>query len=271
MNTTCRNCKYPGSERDRCPVDDSLVSWSAEYPDYKPDLYDSERLAGKPWADPAFGSEEYRQIKFNTKDGNVDRTSHLGNYRIVDGLPRNPIGRTGIGGRGLLGRWGPNHAADPIVTRWKRDANGIAMKNPITKQKYLQMCAIKRKDCGEWAIPGGMVDPGEQVTATLKREFVEEALNSDTRPLEIDIFFQLGGKEVYKGYVDDPRNTDNAWIETLAMNFHDENGDLVGRFNLEAGSDAARVMWKDVDRNIKLYANHSKMVKAVVQRLQAHW
>lgn len=32
-------------------------------------------------------------------------------------LPRNPCGRTGLTGRGLLGRWGPNHAADPIVTR----------------------------------------------------------------------------------------------------------------------------------------------------------
>ena len=30
---------------------------------------------------------------------------------------RNPVGRTGIRGRGCLGRWGPNHAADPIVTR----------------------------------------------------------------------------------------------------------------------------------------------------------
>ena len=32
-------------------------------------------------------------------------------------LSRNPIGRTGMIGRGLLGRWGPNHAADPIVSR----------------------------------------------------------------------------------------------------------------------------------------------------------
>ena len=30
---------------------------------------------------------------------------------------RNPVGRTGMVGRGLLRRWGPNHAADPIVTR----------------------------------------------------------------------------------------------------------------------------------------------------------
>lgn len=30
--------------------------------------------------------------------------------------------------------------------------------------------------------------------------------------------------QVYKGYVDDPRNTDNAWMETVAVNFHDDTG-----------------------------------------------
>lgn len=30
------------------------------------------------------------------------------------------MGRTGMSGRGLLGRFGPNHAADPIVTRYLR-------------------------------------------------------------------------------------------------------------------------------------------------------
>lgn len=39
---------------------------------------------------------------------------------VLEGRPLNPLGRTGLKGRGLLGRWGPNHAADPIVTRWKR-------------------------------------------------------------------------------------------------------------------------------------------------------
>jgi hypothetical protein len=47
----------------------------------------------------------------------VDRRSHEGQYEIVNGVPRNPFGRTGMCGRGLLGRWGPNHAADPVVTR----------------------------------------------------------------------------------------------------------------------------------------------------------
>ena len=39
----------------------------------------------------------------------------------AEGAPLNPRGRTGMKGRGLLGKWGPNHAADPIVTRYNPD------------------------------------------------------------------------------------------------------------------------------------------------------
>ena len=30
----------------------------------------------------------------------------------------------------------------------------------------------------------------------------------------------------WSGYVDDPRNTDNAWMETVAFHFHDDTGEL---------------------------------------------
>ena len=69
------------------------------------------------------------------------------------GKPINPRGRTGMTGRGTLGKWGPNHAADPIVTRW----------NPEDDYE-LQVVAIKRTDTGDWALPGGMVDDGEAVS-----------------------------------------------------------------------------------------------------------
>ena len=39
--------------------------------------------------------------------------------------------------------------------------------------------------------------------------------------------------QVYKGYVDDPRNTDNSWMETLAVNFHDDKGDMFNEFKLQ--------------------------------------
>lgn len=66
-----------------------------------------------------------------------------------------------------------------------------------------------------------MVDPGEDKTVTLKREFGEEALNTlelsaDEKKIvaaELEMLFN-NGDVVYRGYVDDPRNTDNVstWI-----------------------------------------------------------
>ena len=63
------------------------------------------------------------QLTFNDYDQvfEVDRRSHEGSYLVDEGVPVNPQGRTGLRGRGCLGRWGPNAAGDAIVTRWKRD------------------------------------------------------------------------------------------------------------------------------------------------------
>eukprot|EP00456_Euglypha_rotunda_P081195 TRINITY_DN79091_c0_g1_i1.p1 TRINITY_DN79091_c0_g1~~TRINITY_DN79091_c0_g1_i1.p1 ORF type:complete len:112 (-),score=22.39 TRINITY_DN79091_c0_g1_i1:10-345(-) len=88
------------------------------------------------------------------------------------------------------------------------------------------MVAIKRHDTGNWAIPGGMVDPGEKVSETLRREFEEEAGNVDDsqreklRKLLGQLFAPSNSVLIYRGYVDDPRNTDNSWMETAAYNFH---------------------------------------------------
>ncbi|VDK28084.1 unnamed protein product [Anisakis simplex] len=65
------------------------------------------------------------------------------------------MGRTGLRGRGVLGRWGPNHAADPIVSMFR--------------QGRLHFIGIERHDTHEWALPGGMVDPDELISGTLKR------------------------------------------------------------------------------------------------------
>ena len=42
------------------------------------------------------------------------------------------------------------------------------------------------------------------------------------------------GEVVYRGYVDDPRNTDNAWMETTAFHFHCTDK-LARLLKLEAG------------------------------------
>jgi ADP-ribose pyrophosphatase len=76
---------------------------------------------------------------------------------------------------------------------------------------------------------------------------------------------------VYKGYVDDPRNTDNSWMVTVVQNIHDENGDSFGSFKLHAGDDAKGVRWTDIDSQLKLYASHSSFVHMVAEHHKAHW
>ena len=39
--------------------------------------------------------------------------------------------------------------------------------------------------------------------------------------------------QVYKGYLDDLRNTDNSWMETVLVNFHDETRETIGNFEFE--------------------------------------
>ncbi|XP_018619955.1 ADP-ribose pyrophosphatase, mitochondrial isoform X2 [Scleropages formosus] len=268
---------YPGSQTRRFPVPDDKVSWETEWPEYLPPSYTAPSVLARPaWADPDISSfSPY----FNALDGTVDRTSHEGEYRVEDGKPLNPHGRTGLTERGLLGRWGPNHAADPIVTRWKRDGAGHSVIHSESHLPVLQFVAIMRKDCGEWAIPGGMVDPGERVSLTLQREFSEEALNLlAVNPEErawlrdrIASLFASPGFQVYEGYVDDPRNTDNAWMETVAVNFHDQSGDSVSELPLQAGDDAGQVSWMDIDSTLSYYANHSLFLEMVAKERHAHW
>ena len=77
--------------------------------------------------------EERAQLKipFNEHDNEcgLDRRSYEGKYDVVDGLPINPHGRTGLAGRGKLWYWGPNHAGDPVVTRYVIVVVNVNIKN----------------------------------------------------------------------------------------------------------------------------------------------
>jgi ADP-ribose pyrophosphatase YjhB (NUDIX family) len=123
----------------------------------------------------------------------------------ASGRPLNPYGRTGLSGRGKLYNWGPNHAADPIVTR-------VSAADP----NELEVVVIQRGDSGAWAFPGGMIDPGEEPEHAARREFEEEAMNvpteqkAEAKAIASKIFAPDRGTVVYTGYIDDPRNTDHA-------------------------------------------------------------
>nr|CAB3267284.1 transient receptor potential cation channel subfamily M member 2-like [Phallusia mammillata] len=284
VHAKSRSSPYPDTEGkiNRFSVPDHMVSWTVPMATYKPVFYTAPSVKGRPaWADPSIeGTRVEKRLRFNEYDDNykVDRSSYIRTYSVIGGMPRNPKGRTGLRGRGLLGRYGPNHAADPIVTRWEKADDGTDLT--IDGKKVLEFIAIKREDTGEWAIPGGMVDPGEKVTATLLREFQEEVVcgnpnmnEEDQNELKRKIanFFKTSGSEIFRGYCDDHRNTDNSWIETVAINFHDDSGEVIGNLSVSPGYEAKGAKWKRIEASFKLFASHQNYIKTVAEKRNAYF
>lgn len=165
------------------------------------------------------------------------------------GWPLNPTGRTGRAGRNL-GKWGENAAADPIVVAGTGDDRHVLL--------------IKRADRGVWAIPGGMVDPGETAPATLVRELREETGVNLT---------EIEPAILTRTYVNDWRNTDHAWVcSTVALY------QLREQLAATANDDATDAAWwpiRDLDRLAQaleaaggqLYEAHRPLLAAALDRL----
>jgi nicotinamidase/pyrazinamidase len=60
-------------------------------------------------------------------------------------FPRNPAERTGIRGRGVLGKWGPNYVADPVITRDHPVVDGLFQVLVLCRNKP----DVKKKEDGK--------------------------------------------------------------------------------------------------------------------------
>lgn len=239
---------------DRFCVPHSKLSWQHAMPEYAPSWYESPRLVEQDrtkvpggWADPA----DVTKVEFHLWSKSGYMRSYEGPivHDAETGRPLNPLGRTGIAGRGALGKWGPNHAADALITRVSEETG------------LLEILLIQRRS-GEWAIPGGMVDSGEEPLDAAYRELVEESgvsLDATTPRL------------VYQGMGDGPRNTDNAWIETSAYHFHLSPGSATAKAAPVAGSDAKGARWATITPELvrSLYANHGELVAMALTQARA--
>ncbi|NJK27727.1 MAG: NUDIX hydrolase [Coleofasciculaceae cyanobacterium SM2_3_26] len=65
--------------------------------------------------------------------------------------------------------------------RYVKTVLGVIFRHPVTGTTIIpilpddRIALIKRRDTGKWALPGGIVDWGEDIPTTAKRELAEEA------------------------------------------------------------------------------------------------
>jgi len=232
-------------------IPDHLRNWNTPWPDYLPvDITPPElrlpALAGavESWITDTAASPA--QIT----DWNERRQNAVVPFQVsAQGWPLNPTGRTGRWGRNL-GSWGENAAADPVVVAG------------VGAQRHLLL--IQRGDIGVWALPGGMVDPGETAPAAVVRELAEET--------GVDLSTRAPDTILRRGYVADWRNTDCAWVASTAALY-----ELAGIVPATAADDAVAARWvpfTDIDQLAAdladeggLYAAHRPILAAALDHL----
>ena len=193
-HTRAREETTPQYKGKRVEVADESVPWSKDVPSYNPQEFTDDSVltqgVAQGWADPPTPQEVPDLMQRETYEGKI----------CFDGagVPLNPRGRTGLRGRGLLGKWGPNHAAGPIVTRYH------------PQMGRMQVVAVRREDTGQFAVPGGMTkSPGEKWNPTMLSALQTEDLGqeNDNISLEqqhmnnllIDLLQGKGSTVVYRG------------------------------------------------------------------------
>ncbi|XP_078686292.1 transient receptor potential cation channel subfamily M member-like 2 [Branchiostoma floridae x Branchiostoma belcheri] len=330
LHIAARQSPYFGTSRKRFPVFDKYVPWRKLFVEYDPPRYTAPMEHFSEWfrqfADEIDPSAQkpapvwneivgYKmKIRHEGEGGTreevmeVDRRSWIEDkdtgvgirYNITsEGVPQNPMGRTGLRGKGALFRWGPNHSMLAICTRWKHavdPATGDEQEEYLLVEgkRVLEFLSYKEPDFEEWAIPGAITAGLESKYSVLHRAFCTKALGKqpavvdrnmdeskvkqlfeaytadvkDSPPTDRDDPIEtFSAAMIYRGYVDDPRNTDSAWVETEAWHFHYDSGESFSDEEMvTAGS-----RWQEVSRHVKLFASHASVIPEAAARLNAYF
>ncbi|KAF8770629.1 Transient receptor potential cation channel like protein [Argiope bruennichi] len=295
IHVLARHTPYPGTRVQRYPVPDKYVPWEVMWTDYDPVAYTRPKsdFPGSlhPYVDedvlllratqgiddsqlPVF---QWNCLSSNPAGISIDRTSWIiGDqgtsvvYKLdSEGVPRNIYGRTGLRGRGALCRWGPNHFALVIITRWQKGGG-----------RGLEFVVMRGERRGQLSLPGGFV-PGEHKYEAVRILFKgkESSLpmwNSQDDMLDFfkscaespqedeEVPTEVKCEMVKKGYMDDPWNTDQAWREVELWHIH-----YVGKENLTQNFQAM-LSWRLITEDvfIKLPSGQAVLLQDITQKLQ---
>ncbi|CAF1949212.1 unnamed protein product [Rotaria magnacalcarata] len=213
-----------------------------------------------------------------------DKTSSI--YRLDNQLavPLNPMGRTGLRGRGALIRWGPNKSIIAIVTRWKSHRGQFAI---VDGQRILEALVFKDKLTNDWKLPGGKIlgvespygavcrsfnklafkDNDSEHSLSLKESDMIEHFESFARPSTATLGSTgFESHMIYRGYIDDMRNTDNAWTEAEIWNFHYGSSIVFPNLRTDGMS-----LWKDVTNNTRGFLIQTSILREIARIHDAYF
>ncbi|XP_034549855.1 transient receptor potential cation channel subfamily M member 2 isoform X2 [Notolabrus celidotus] len=160
---------------------------------------------------------------------------------------RNPGGRTGVRGRGALRHLGPNLNIDLVLTRWRDSGRSVL--------EYLAVW----DDRGTLTLPGGPIQSANKLPVTLKRTLGKTLYEKLSEKVS-------EGTKVSEGYVDDCRNTDNAWVETTVLNIHlIRASEVLLDVNNMVVSSPGALQWQEVSGKAMLASNQRDSLQQVAE------
>lgn len=226
-----RPTSYP--PRQRISIDEA--PWGIPSPSYDPPYFvhpsvleqNRKEIEGA-WADP----EDHQA---------VSSLAEFSGRRDDRGRPLNPRGRTGIAGRGLLGRWGPNLSVSAVVTRGS---------------DHLEVLLGRKQGRDGLSLPKGFVRTGEDPDSALHRVLDTETGWTPGRQPD---------KILFEGYRYDPRQTDHAWVEARVVHYTVEQ-----EIDLQPGGDFEEIRWRPLTPETinRVRSHHASSLREAVKSLR---
>lgn len=143
-------------------------------------------------------------------------------------------------------------------------------------KQVLEVLLYEHIQHGAMSLPGNHVSPSERIPFALLREMTQAVselkLSKDEGNLVQDRMRNIfvPGIEISRGIVDDARNTDNAWLETVATNYHDESGDIFHRLKLQSQDPVLKLVWMDTSAALKTRETHQAHIDNVAMLRDAY-
>ncbi|KRZ73111.1 ADP-ribose pyrophosphatase, mitochondrial [Trichinella papuae] len=232
----CPLLKYDDTDMRRVLISETHLKWGKKLFAYAPPDFSAKYEDDFPH-DDFDPSEEDSFAQFNKMDRSVDRRSMDRPYKVKDGRPLCPIGRTGFQGRGKHPRWGPNFVLAVIVDRGEGD--------------FLDILSTTTAE-GPFTIPTFYVDDYSKagIEAKLEEIIIASKPTNGFSGEEIHSLVKMAMKDallVKQGFIPDARNTDNAWAETIAVQISDPKQQHIGKFEFESKTKSGTVEWRMLD------------------------